>query len=151
MGNLQIEKLPPMISSTVTGPLGIMHAPRLWMKLRLKKHDALADEYSFTKRGLTEFFTDALDFDFDALAAFVEREEPDYMAFEKWLVANSKNATPEAIAAFNERVRGLQMPSPRGPEWRARFGLPDSYTSAIALNDLDDWDVFHQHLRAATT
>jgi hypothetical protein len=144
---MELDKLPPLISSTTTGPLGVMHAPRLWMKLRLKKHEALADDYSFTRRGLTQYLAEALDFDFDELAAFVEREEPDYVAFENWLVAHAKNATPSAIAAFNERLLKIEMPEPRGPEWRARFGVPDSYTNAIALNDLDDWAVFHEQLR----
>lgn len=145
---MSIKLLPPLISSTVRGPLGVMHAPRLWMKLMLKKRDLLADEYSFTKRGLTEWLAETLDFDFDALVEFVEREDPDYLRFERWIAENAKKATPEAIAAFNERLMKQEMPAPRGPEWRARFGLPDSYNNAIALNDLDDWAVFHEHLTA---
>jgi hypothetical protein len=132
------------------GPAGIMHLPRLWMKLILKRRGALADEYSFTNRGITEWLTSAIGVDFDELAAFVETSDPDYLTFERWVMANAKHPTAEAIDAFHERIRTTKMPAPRGPDWQARFGLPATYDGAVALNDLDDWDVFHTELKRAS-
>jgi hypothetical protein len=41
----------PLISTRSTGPLGIVHLPRLWQKMRLAAKDKLADDYRSGKGG----------------------------------------------------------------------------------------------------
>ena len=35
----------PLISTRTKGPLGLVHLPRLWLKMRLSAKGKLADEY----------------------------------------------------------------------------------------------------------
>jgi hypothetical protein len=141
------EPIVPLISTSVTGPLGIMHLPRLWLKLLLHGTGRLPEGYRHGSGGFDEFFCTHFGLDQDAFVRFVETDRPDYLATERWVVENAKNITPETIAAFNERVLVAAMRDEMAAERRERFGIEDAgYKNAVRLNDLDDWAGMHASL-----
>jgi hypothetical protein len=141
----------PLISSSVKGPLGVVHLPRLWLKLLLKDHETLAEGWGYGHRGFDLRLSEMLGIDREAMIGFVASAKPDYLTFEKWVAANATNLSPETIAAFNASVLGQAMPDPRKAEWQARFAIDPAYDGAVALNDLDDWACFHDRFTARET
>ncbi|MDB5040453.1 MAG: hypothetical protein JWN27_1179 [Candidatus Eremiobacteraeota bacterium] len=140
----------PVLSSSVMGPLGIMHLPRLWLKILLHACGQLPEGYRHGVGGFDEFVTTTLGIDRDAFVAHIERVKPDYLSLESWVRANAATLTPEAIATINARVGSANLPEPLLAERTARFALGDpSYTRAVALNDLDDWAGMHAALTGA--
>jgi hypothetical protein len=137
----------PTISSSVMGPLGILHLPRLWQKILLHACGRLAPGYRHGDGGFDGLLCERLGLDADAFARFIERERPDYCALERWVVANARDLTPATIAALNARLRTYAIREEVAAERRERFGIADeSVANAIALNDLDDWAGFHERL-----
>jgi hypothetical protein len=137
----------PLISTSASGPLGILHLPRLWLKLLLHKRGLLPVDYGYGYRGFDKRLADMLGIDRDAMIVYVEDESPDYLMFEKWIVAHATALTPTAIAAFNESVRAQAMFPERIEAIHAHLGVTDSsYQGAVALNDLDDWSGIHAEL-----
>jgi hypothetical protein len=146
MDTQQATEIVPYISSSVAGPLGIIHLPRLWLKVLLHAQGRLKDGYRYGVGGFDEALLTAFGIEHDAFVGYIEREQPGYLALETWVRANAKNLTPDAIRAFNERYSAFAMPQPRRSEWQARFGLPADSDNAIMLNNLDDWDLIHEQL-----
>lgn len=139
----------PLISSSVVGPLGIAHLPRLWLKLLLHAEGRLADGYRHGNGGFDESLCRTFELDRDATIAFVEAEKPDYLAFEAWVSRNARNLTPERIATWNVRVRTANMNEAMAAERRERFGIDDAeFANAVILNDLDDWAGAHARITA---
>jgi hypothetical protein len=132
--------LVPLISNREKGPLGLIHLPRLWLKMRAFAVGLLPEGYRHGAGGFDELLLTAIGADLPAVEAFIAEQRPDYLKFEAWLKANARTLTPEAIAAFNERVLSMHMPEPRRTEWQARFGLTGTdYDRGVDLNQLDDW------------
>jgi len=142
--------LVPLISGSSTGPLGLVHLPRLWLKLRAHAVDVLPEGYRHGQGGTDEALLEAIGLDRDALAAFIAREEPDYLYCEAWVSAKAGDITSATIASFNGQLLSLEMPDPKRTEWCERFGLSGgTYTRSVALNQLDDWAAIHQELIAS--
>lgn len=140
-------KIAPVISSSVAGPLGILHLPRLWLKLVLHACERLPDGYRYGEGGFDGTLCERFGIDREALVACVVRERPDYPAFERWIVANARDLSPLAIAEFNAHVRFCAMSADNAAQRRERFGIADrEFTNAVALNDLDDWATLHAEL-----
>jgi hypothetical protein len=143
-------ELVPLISGSSTGSLGLMHLPRLWLKLRAYAVDVLPEGYRYGQGGTDEALLDAIGLDGDALRAFIAREEPDYLYCEAWVSATAGDTTAGTIAAFNEQLLNTELGEPKRSEWCERFGLTGTgYTRSIALNQLDDWAAAHQELIAS--
>ena len=142
-----METLIPLISGACTGPLGIAHLPRFWLKMRAHAAGVLADGYRHGNGGSDENVMETFGIDLDAFSAYIAREAPDYLSCEAWVRANAR-ISPETIRRFNDELVSFEMPDPRFSEWSARFGLTD-YKLAVHLNELDDWDLVHQQLVAA--
>jgi hypothetical protein len=138
----------PLISGASTGPLGLTHLPRFWLKLRLRARGRLPAGYRSGVGGSDGDLLTGFGIDHDAIVAFVADAVPDYLTFERWVRANATSLTPASIAAFNAHLLPFRMPEPRRTEWCARFGLDGSYAIAVGLNQLDDWDLVHAQLRA---
>ena len=58
----------PNISSDIAGPLGAIHLPRLWSKLRLSAAGQLQDGYPECGAGFDQMVLDGLGVDRDAAA-----------------------------------------------------------------------------------
>src|ERR1035437_323964 len=139
--------LVPVLSSSVMGPLGVKHLPRLWLKILLHGCGRLPEGYRHGVGGFDEFLTTTLGIDRDAFVSYIETEKPDYLTLEAWVRAKATALTAEAIAAINARVANADLPDTMLADRRAQLGFDEpGYTKAVALNDLDDWAAMHAAL-----
>jgi hypothetical protein len=145
-----MDTIIPLISNRSKGPLGLVHLPRLWLKMRLAAKGKLKEGYRAGKGGLDGALLEALGLSLDATTSFVAGSQPTYLAFEAWVKeqAEPDRLTPEAIDRFNQRVLLFPKPEPERSEMLDLLGLPKDDTVWIAsdLNDLDDWQGFHLEL-----
>ena len=141
--------IPPLISSSVAGPLGVLHLPRLWLKIVLHACGKLPEGYRYGEGGFDGALCDALQLDRVAFVNYIVTEKPDYLAVERYVSAHAGDLSPRTIAAFNQRVHGASLPAARAAQWRERFGITDeTYDYGVPLNDLDDWATMHAELLA---
>ena len=134
----------PLISSGVAGPLGVLHLPRLWLKLSLEATGQLAPGYPGCGKGYDGMTLGALGVDEAAVKAFVKSSKPTYPQFEAWIKANGKTVTADAIAKHNAAVTGYIHDDATRKSILSADGLPDgSPKDAVNLNNLDDWHEFH--------
>ena len=140
----------PLISGSQTGPLGIAHLPRFWLKMRAHAAGSLAEGYRHGVGGSDEALLTTFGVDGDAFAAYIASDAPDYPTCEAWIRAHATDLSAETIRTFNEQITTFEMPDPRRSEWTARFGLTGgTFTLAVGLNQLDDWDLVHAQLSAS--
>lgn len=134
----------PLISSGVAGPLGVLHLPRLWLKLSLEAAGKLAPGYPGCGKGYDGMTLGALGVDEAAVKDFVKSKKPTYPQFEAWIKANGKSVTADAIAKHNAAVTGYIHDDETRKSILSANGLPDgSPKDAVNLNNLDDWYEFH--------
>jgi hypothetical protein len=140
-------KIAPVISSSVAGPLGILHLPRLWLKIVLHACGRLPEGYRHGAGGFDELLCERLGLDRDALIAYVESEKPDYLALERYVIANARDLSPQTVSAFNNHIRLADMSPENAAKRRRQFDIAgDEFANAVALNDLDDWSTMHAEL-----
>ncbi len=149
-------KIVPLISSTVSGPLGVLHLPRLWQKCVLGAKKMLADGYSEIGKGLCQMTLDVLKLNKEETLQYLQSEVPSYPEFEAWILKkNGGKLDGAAIEKHNAAVRG------RMHDEKARKGILDAagikdegrvkeIKDAITLNDWDDWTEFHKQVKAET-
>ncbi|HEY5341255.1 MAG TPA: DUF5069 domain-containing protein [Candidatus Aquilonibacter sp.] len=141
------QEFVPLISSSVCGPLGVLHLPRLWQKILLHVAGRLPEGYRHGVGGFDEFLCTSLGVDRDAFIHYVESKKPGYLEVEAWVRANATNLTPETIAAFNHEVSTRNLPDAMLTQRCSDVGIPvGSISRAIPLNDLDDWQAFHRSI-----
>ncbi|GAC1548036.1 MAG: hypothetical protein NVS3B16_20590 [Vulcanimicrobiaceae bacterium] len=142
-----MNEIVPLISSSVVGPLGIAHLPRLWLKILLHAAGRLPEGYRHGNGGFDEKLCERLGIDRDAFVAYIETERPAYLAVETWVTAHATALTPPAIAAWNRVVAGARLPDAMTQERHERFRLTEADSVlGVGLNDLDDWDMLHASL-----
>jgi hypothetical protein len=136
-----------MISSGTAGRLGVLHLPRLWQKVSLESQGKLAPGYPGMGRGYDAMTCAALGLDEQAVQEYIKQQKPTYPQFEAWVKTNATSFTPDAIEKHNAAVRGYN----HDDETRKRIcnacGIPDEGSTAkdaVNLNNLDDWQEFHQ-------
>src|ERR1700730_16877847 len=137
----------PMISSGVAGPLGVLHLPRLWLKVSLEAQGKLANGYPGMGRGFDAMTCAALGLEEQAVKDFIKQKKPTYPEFEAWVKKNAKTVTPDAIAKHNASVRGYIHDDDTRKSVLGACNLPDDASApkdAVNLNNLDDWYEFHQ-------
>ena len=81
----------PMISSGTAGPLGVLHLPRLWLKVSLESEGKLAAGYPGIGRGFDAMTCANLGLDEEAVKEFIKQNKPTYPEFEKWVRQNAKS------------------------------------------------------------
>jgi hypothetical protein len=144
----QVEPIIPAICGLLTGPLGILHLPRLWGKAVIKAIGALPEGYHSGSGPLDEQLAEAMGMDLAASVRYTNAEMPTYIAYEGWV---RKNATldPAKIAEWNERMKTRQKREEMATAERAEVGLTDSNErGGRLLNDLVDWHLLHQQITA---
>ncbi len=135
----------PLISSGTAGPLGVLHLPRLWLKVSLEAAGKLAAGYPGIGKGYDAMTCSALGLDEQAVKDYIKSSKPTYPQFEAWVKANGKTVNAAAIAAHNAAVTGYQHDDATRQGILSASGLPDGKpTDAVNLNNLDDWYEFHQ-------
>jgi hypothetical protein len=143
------DPIVPVLSSSVMGPLGVKHLPRLCLKILLHACGRLPDGYRHGVGGFDEFLTTTLGIDRDEFVSYIGTAKPDYLTLEAWIRGNAATLTPEAIAKVNEGVAVTDIPEAMYGDRAARLGFADpAYKKAVALNDLDDWLAMHETLTA---
>ena len=137
----------PMISSGTAGPLGVLHLPRLWLKVSLESQGKLAEGYPGIGRGFDAMTCAALGLDEQAVKDFISEKQPTYPQFEAWVKQHATSLTREAIEKHNAAVRGYNHDDETRGEILQENGLPDGASApkdAVNLNNLDDWYNFHR-------
>ncbi len=135
----------PLISSGVAGPLGIVHLPRLWLKLSLEACGKLAKGYPGAGKGYDQMVIDGLGLDRENLIDFVKKERPTYPAFEAWVKKNGSKTNKASIDKLNSAIRGYNHDDATRKSILSASGIEDkgAILDAINLNNLDDWQEFH--------
>ncbi len=141
------EEIVPLISSSVAGPLGILHLPRLWLKILLHASGRLPEGYRHGAGGFDELLTGSFGIDNAGFVAYIENEKPGYLQLEAWVRKHARNLTSESVTAFNQEILKRDVNAEIAGERRERFGIVDpAFANAVSLNDLDDWDQAHRRL-----
>lgn len=138
----------PTIGPLVTGPLGLIHLPRLWQKCLLAAHGLLAEGYKSVGPGFDHWLLDAIGVAHEDVKAYFEQEKPDYLQFEAWIKAYPGVRLDEAARQeVRIRIEGYVMKEERRTGLLERFGFSlDSTISAPELVQLDSWADFHEGL-----
>ena len=147
-----MERVVPLISSEVAGPLGAIHLPRLWQKLLLSAKGALAEGYSECGKGFDQMTLDGLKLDRDATVRYVKENLPTYPQFEQWVLQQRGGTIPQSeIDASNRAIRAYLHSDEDRKEILDAARVPDAgkIKDAVNLNNLDDWTAFHKNLTAA--
>lgn len=143
-----MDKIVPLPSQLVVGPMKLAHLPRLWLKSLLGAAGLLPEGYIDYYLGSNQSVVDAIGLDPEATFAFL-KTKPQYRDFETWVRANAKNLNAESIAASNATIHAQIKPADKAAAVRADVGLTDdSIGSSPLLNALDDWYTVHRAIVA---
>jgi hypothetical protein len=137
----------PLISSSVAGPLGARHLPRLWLKILLHAVGELPDGYRHGQGGFDELTLANLGIDAGEFIAYIEQSMPMYLECEEWVRVNATKLDSASIAAHNEAIASREKPLEMGEAMRRELGIAGwPLNNSVALNDLDDWSLAHRTL-----
>jgi len=137
----------PLISSGVAGPLGVLHLPRLWLKVSLEATGKLAPGYPGAGKGYDQMVIDGLGLQRDAVLGYIKQNKPTYPQFEAWVKKNATKLDKASIEKLNAAIRGYNHDDATRKSILGANGLPDdagALKDAVNLNNLDDWKEFHE-------
>lgn len=137
----------PLISSGVAGPLGVLHLPRLWLKLSLECVGKLAPGYPGAGKGYDQMVIDGLGLNRDAVIDYVKKNKPTYCQFEAWVKKNGTKLDKGSIDKLNSAIKGYIHDDSTRKSILGANGLADdagACKDAVNLNNLDDWKEFHE-------
>jgi hypothetical protein len=138
----------PLISSGVSGPLGVLHLPRLWLKVSLEARGKLAAGYPGIGKGYDMMVLSALGLDADAVKRYITSDKPTYPQLEAWIKRQPGVKLDKAtIHKLNVAIRGYIHADDTRKGILSANGLPDDGSilpDAVNLNNLDDWKEFHE-------
>lgn len=139
----------PLISSMCSGPLGVRQLPRTWWKVLLRSLGQLDPDYPDCSRELDDWCLSTLELDRDATLAHLRDARPTYLEFESWVLEQSGGSIdPNRIARWNAGVeRRVHLNPAKIDETYSDIGYTfdrDGPVSAVTLNCLQDWSLFHQ-------
>ena len=137
----------PLISSGTAGPLGVLHLPRLWLKLSLESKGKLAPGYPGAGQGFDQMVIDGVGLKRDAVIDFIKTSKPTYCQFEAWVKKNATKLDKGSIDKLNAAIRGYMHDDATRKSVLGANGLPDDHGAAkdaVNLNNLDDWKEFHE-------
>lgn len=141
-----MSKIVPLISSGVAGPLGVLHLPRLWLKVSLEARGKLAPGYPGAGKGYDQMVIDALGLNREAVIEYIKNNRPTYPQFEAWIKSQPGVKLDSAtIEQLNNAIRGYNHDDATRKAILDANNLPDDSTAprdAVNLNNLDDWKEF---------
>lgn len=142
-----MQKIVPLISSGVAGPLGVLHLPRLWQKVSLEVTGKLADGYPGIGKGYDMMTISALGLNAEAVRKFIATTKPTYPQFEAWIKKQPGVKLDKAtIHKLNVAIAGYIHDDATRKSILSANGITDESSvcpDAINLNNLDDWKEFH--------
>ena len=143
-----MAKIVPLITSGVAGPLGVLHLPRLWLKVSLEARGKLADGYPGIGKGYDAMVCSALGLEPDAVKKFIADSKPSYPQFEAWIKKQAGVKLDKAtIHKLNVAIQGYIHDDATRDGILKSSGISDVSAvcpDAINLNNLDDWQEFYQ-------
>lgn len=143
-----MAKIVPLISSGTAGPLGVLHLPRLWLKVSLEARGKLADGYPGIGQGYDMMTINALGLNADAVKKFITDSKPTYAQFEAWIKKQPGVKLDKAtIDKSNRAILGYNHDDATRKGILGASGITDEGSvnhDAVSLNNLDDWYEFHQ-------
>jgi hypothetical protein len=137
----------PLISSGVAGPLGVLHLPRLWLRVSLESVGKLAPGYPGAGKGYDQMVIDGLGLNRDAVINFIKQNKPTYPQFEAWVKQNATKLDKGSIDKLNSAIRGYIHDDGTRKSILGASSIPDDGNAckdAVNLNNLDDWKEFHE-------
>jgi hypothetical protein len=143
-----MSKIVPLISSGTPGPLGVLHLPRLWLKVSLEARDKLASGYPGIGKGYDMMVLDAINVSPDSVKKFITESKPTYPQFEAWIKKQPGVKLDKAtVHKLNVAIQGYIHAEDTKKSILGASGISDEGSvcpDAINLNNLDDWYEFHQ-------
>ena len=143
-----MAKIVPLISSGTAGPLGVLHLPRLWLKVSLEARGKLADGYPGIGQGYDMMTITALGLNADAVKKFITDSKPTYAQFEAWIKKQPGVKLDKAtIDKSNRAILGYNHDDATRKGILGASDITDEGSvnhDAVSLNNLDDWYEFHQ-------
>ena len=137
----------PMIPCNVAGPLGVLHLPRLWLKVSLEARGKLAPGYPGIGKGFDSMVISGLGLSADAVRKFITEKKPTYGEFEQWVKSQPGVKLDRAsIHKLNQSIMNYHHDDATRSGILKNAGYPDDGSvtgSATELNALDDWTAFH--------
>ena len=137
----------PMIPCNVAGPLGVLHLPRLWLKVSLEACGKLAPGYPGIGKGFDSMVIAGLGLSADAVKKFIAENKPTYAQFESWVKSQPGVKLDRAsVYKLNQSILGYHHDDETRKEVLRTAGYPDDGSvsgSAVELNAIDDWSAFH--------
>src|SRR5881394_3916585 len=91
----------PMISSGVAGPLGILHLPRLWLKVSLESQGKLASGYPGIGRGFDAMTCAALGLEEQAVRDYIHDDETRKGVLGACAISDDASAPKDAVNLNN--------------------------------------------------
>lgn len=134
----------PLVSMQGAGPLGIRHLPRLWAKALLHGATALPDP---SVGGVDAALAQNLGIDSEAMQQYLLAENPTYLTFEDWILANATKMDAASIAAHNAGPWVVDGARPAAVLARIGYAQMTSCHTFI-YNDLVEWDAIRQQILA---
>lgn len=144
-----MTKIVPLIGSAEVGPLGVLHLPRLWLKVSLDAKGLLADGYPAVGTGFDQMVIDGLGLQRQAVVDFITKNKPTYPEFETWIKEQpGAQLDAASIAKLNASIRGYNHDDGTVQSVLGENGLPLDLgiRDAVTLNRIDDWKCFHAAL-----
>jgi hypothetical protein len=141
-----MSKIVPLISSGVSGPLGVLHLPRLWLKASLEAKGKLAEGYPGCGKGYDQMVLDGLGLSREAFLQFIKTESPTYPQLEAWVLKQKGGKLDKAaVEKLNASIRGYIHDEGTRKSILQANALSDNgqILDAVNLNNLDDWKEFH--------
>lgn len=136
-----------MIPCNVAGPLGVLHLPRLWLKVSLEACGKLAAGYPGLGKGYDQMVVDGLGLTADAVKKFIAENKPTYAQFEAWVKAQpGVKLSRASVHQLNQSILNYHHDAGTRSAILAATGYPDDGSvlgAAVELNALDDWQSFH--------
>ena len=128
-------KYVPLISSGVAGPLGVLHLPRLWLKVSLESTGQLADGYPGAGQGYDQMVIDGLGLKRDVVLAYIKDKKPTYPEFEAWVKAQPGAKLDQAsISALNSAITGYIHDAETKASILSANGLSEGPSDAVHKN-----------------
>jgi hypothetical protein len=141
-----MNTIAPLISSGVAGPLGVLHLPRLWLKVSLESVGKLAPGYPGAGQGYDQMVIDGIGLQRDAVLQYIKQSRPTYPQFEAWVKKHATKLDKASIEKLNSGIRGYIHDDETRKAILGANEIPDDSCAckdAVNLNNLDDWKEFH--------
>jgi hypothetical protein len=136
----------PLISSGTAGPLGVLHLPRLWLKVSLESCGKLAAGYPGAGQGYDQMVIDGLGLKREDVLQFIKTKKPTYPEFEAWVKTTGTKTDKASIEKLNAAIKGYIHDDATRKGILSANALADDAAAckdAVNLNNLDDWKEFH--------